>query len=353
MARSTTQTLTLQRALAAAGFDPGALDGLYGPRTAAAASAAAAASGVAYDGSEASGAALVASLQPAVRPQPSVVGVWVASADWNASAAATNARKLAALGITDVSLVANDASNVEASVWHLFNDGAARTVNGVRTVKRRATATGTATAISVLRRAFDTYAAAGLRVHIMVWLRPDVAYLEAALADLTQLCAQFKPASVQFDAEERWITGKVTATVLARVALLFSSLDALGVPSTVTTYAGALPDAEMRALLEVPKLAGILLQVYATSSSDADPGDVQQFGHIMAERYIPHTVPVAYGLPAYRQSGIDGYTPNQAMAVQLDTALKYTLIIWYWAASSFTVDGYAAKFAADRFVKHA
>lgn len=170
--------------------------------------------------------------------------------------------------------------------------------------------------------AVRAYRAQGFVVELFSWLLPERAYVMTLNDRLRPLLQNMLPevARVQLDCEEAWSKGKGHA----------EAVDLLCLPAdlTVTTYAGLLPHASMRPLAARPEVSWIV-QCYATSTSKATPGAVQDYGAKMARKYLPGRV-WHMGLPAYRQTATSART-------QWDASVKLGCSeVWFWASSSLT-----------------
>jgi len=175
---------------------------------------------------------------------------------------------------------------------------------------------------SAIIDAVRAYRAHGFVVELFSWLLPAPAFVAALNDRLRPLLQNMLPevARVQLDCEESWSKGKGHDEAV--------DLLCLPVGVAVTTYAGLLPHASMRPLAARPNISWIV-QCYATSTSKATPGAVQEYGAKMAHKYLPGRT-WHMGLPAYRQTATSART-------QWDATVKLGCSeVWWWASSSLT-----------------
>lgn len=242
-------------------------------------------------------------------PRPEVIGAWVMSAQWKRDPE----RSAAALRggcpqLTHVALCLNDnADRRKNPDFYTFANDAA-IIDAVR-----------------------AYRAHGFVVELFSWLLPEPAFIAALNDRLRPLLENMLPevARVHLDCEEAWSKGKGHAEAV--------NLLRLPADMTVTTYAGLLPHTSMRPLAARLDISWIV-QCYATSSSKATPGAVQDYGAKMARKYLPGCT-WDMGLPAYRQTATSART-------QWDATVKLKCSeVWYWASSSL-ISGVVSKMLA-------
>ena len=271
-------------------------------------------------------------------------GVWVVSRDWKRDPA-RRADDLAGLGLTDAHLVLNDSASLgKRPLFHVFGDGG----DGVRP----ATAAGEAAAVRLVVAAADAYRRAGLRVHLTSWLTAGTNYHIQAGRRLADLVGAVAPISVCWDAEESYDHHGLNRDAIASKAAAASFTDRvgdLGVRQSVTTYPSLLNGRALEALTTAEHVEEIVLQCYATNTSQARPGAVQKYGLAQWNKSAAKAAgrrPVM-ALPFYGPADpARGYTLAKSLTTQWDatrTIREVRSVVW-WASWDLKMGNTAAKF---------
>lgn len=342
----------LQANLAELGHDPGPVDGAYGQKTHAAARAFAlvalpASRWPGMHASEGIDAFLVSEIEAAAKRENDRVdsrGVWVVSRDWKRDPVRA-ADRLAALGLTDAHIVLNDSADArKRPVFHVFGDGGDGTGS--------APASGEATARRAVEAAATAYRKAGLRVHLTSWLLADRPYHVEAGRRLADLVAAIAPISVCWDAEESYDHHGLARDAVASKAAASSfaaHVGDLGVRQSITTYPSLLNGRALAALAASDHVEEVVLQCYATNTSQARPGAVQKYGIAQWDKSAAKAAGrrLVMALPLYGQADqARGWTAQNSLTTQWNAARsirEVRSVIW-WASWDLKPGNTAAKF---------
>ncbi|MEM9456897.1 MAG: peptidoglycan-binding domain-containing protein [Myxococcota bacterium] len=169
----------------------------------------------------------------------------------------------------------------------------------------------------------------GLEVHLMSWIMPHATFIEQAAEQLIPLCEQTGASSLQWDAEEPWTKAMDALPyeeAADRIARAFADLPC---PMGVNGI-GFVPAKRFRPLAEICDY--LLPQCYATAGSRARPQTVVSLCVDRWRERFGRDKRLVIGLAAYRQEGIEGLTPQQAMNSSLDNVRAYGLdTVVYWS----------------------
>ncbi|MBT9485851.1 MAG: hypothetical protein IV100_12665 [Myxococcales bacterium] len=271
------------------------------------------------------------------------VGTWVTSSHWRQDPRRhALALRKACPQISEVCLTINDNAHARrAPAWHIIGDGAAESRRNVKTglaerwVTRRATDAGRQKARDTLVRAVEAYQDAGFQtVDLMSWLRPERTFVHHAAEDLHAIFDRALVNRLHWDCEEAYAHVQGDGHAATAVELVAAFPDVI---QAVTTYAGLLQHPSMSALAGIEKLKSWIVQAYATTSSEARPGVVQDYAvrewrksaAARAGRFME------FGLPAYNQTVSIARVQSEAVTRhQAAEDLKIRRLCWYWASSS-------------------
>lgn len=271
------------------------------------------------------------------------VGTWVTSSHWRQDPRRhALALRKACPQVSEVCLTINDNAHARrAPAWHIIGDGAAESRHNVKTgvaerwVTRRATDAGRAKARDTLVRAIEAYRDAGFQsVDLMSWLRPELAYVRHAAEDLNPIFDRVLVNRLHWDCEEAYahVEGDGHAATAAELAIVFPDIH-----QAVTTYAGLLRHSSMAPLAALDNIESWIVQAYATTSSEARPGVVQDYA---VREWLKSPAARAgrvmeFGLPAYNQTASIARVQSDAVTRhQTSAELTIRALRWYWASSS-------------------
>lgn len=178
---------------------------------------------------------------------------------------------------------------------------------------------------------------AGLAVHLMSWIMPHRPYIERAASLLVPLFNTTGARSIQWDAEEPW-TKASSPLDYAEAAALVGELFPIRMGVNGIGYTPVEKFGPLAAVCDY-----LVPQCYATSTSGANPSSVVA---TYMKRWRAHfgSAPVVAGLAAYRQSGIPGFTPSQAIRAAFDGAVNAGVHeVTYWSLASIMRDATVAK----------
>lgn len=271
------------------------------------------------------------------------VGTWVTSSHWRQDPRRhALALRKACPQVSEVCLTINDNAHARrAPAWHIIGDGAAESRRNVKTgvaerwVTRRATDAGRQKARDTLVRAIEAYRDAGFQsVDLMSWLRPELAFVRHAAEDLHPVLDRALINRLHWDCEEAYahVEGDGHAVAAAELAIAFPD-----VHQVVTTYAGLLRHPSMAPLAALDSIESWIVQAYATTSSDARPGVVQDYavGEWLKCLAARAGRVMEFGLPAYNQSTSIARVQSDAVTRhQASAELTIRRLRWYWASSS-------------------
>lgn len=280
-----------------------------------------------------------------------VFGVWVTSKDWRKNPRSA-AVQLASLGVRDAYLVINDNSHRgRRPGWHIFGDGAETVSGGVRYVKRLATLDGRKRAAAAVVEALRAYAEEGIRPHLLSWIRADKLFLSDARdsLDLVYRDAGDLLASTQWDAEESWLYGNTVPHTDA--ASYFGEMFSNTGSHSITPIASMVGSGKIECLTCQPIVDAVTVQAYATATSRARPGYVQDYA-LKLWRGTDAAARGRYlymGLPLYKQEGAGGLSAEGSMRLQLGRSIGYPEcrgIVWWasWDLTGSKRNGAAASF---------
>lgn len=169
---------------------------------------------------------------------------------------------------------------------------------------------------------------AGLEVHLMSWIMPHAEFIEQAAQRLLPLCEQTGAASLQWDAEEPWTLAHDPLPYEEAATRIEEAFATRPCPMGVNGI-GFTPTDRFGPLARVCDY--LMPQCYATAGSRARPGTVVSLCVDRWRRAFGQDKPLVIGLAAYRQEGIEGHTPGQAMTTSLDNVRAYGLdSVVYW-----------------------
>lgn len=187
-------------------------------------------------------------------------------------------------------------------------------------------------------RDFDTYprtkivalcsaaTQAGLEVNLMSWIMPHERYLIEGVKILLELLEQTDASSVMFDAEEPWTQARRPMPYADAAAIVAETLKAHGWGVTGIGYASA------EKLGPLVKLAAYMVpQAYVTSGTpNLDPAH-DPFALAKHWQKIFGLRDLVVGLAAYHQTGIPGYSVDQALRASFASAnaAKPIAISWW------------------------
>lgn len=195
---------------------------------------------------------------------------------------------------------------------------------------------------SKIRRLVGLAKGNNIDVHFMSWVMPHEAYIEQAAERLVPLCNELGVSSLQWDAEEPWTKAKdhmgheKAARYLADV---FAMLDC---PMGVNGI-GYTPVEKFGPLHEICDY--VVPQCYSTSTSGMKPTTVVPKCIRRWHKVFGEDKPMAIGLAAYRQHGIDGHSIESAMrsAYAGAEAIEGVDTVIYWSLSSVRTSSTVAK----------
>ena len=158
----------------------------------------------------------------------------------------------------------------------------------------------------------DAIRAAGMDVGLCAWAMPHRKYLEKAARELISLATDAGARTVEWDAEEPWTqaTGHMGhPEAAALIGDLFAGR-AFELGANAIGYTPAPKFGPLAAVCDY-----VVPQAYSTNTSGQHPSEA---AHVFHERFAQFGYVSRIGLAAYRQDGIDGYTPTTAM----ETAIR-------------------------------
>lgn len=251
------------------------------------------------------------------------------------------AARAAACGLTDVVLVCQDGSNPRVRPhFYLYGDGSGPATDGKPATKP--TAAGLAKAAAKLAAAAGAYKAAGLRVHLMTWLRPAKEYIAAAGAVLGPLCRDLGAASLMLDLEEPWVDEGVDYEAAAGAVLhaFKGQVPALGVTAIVHHDAP-----ELRPVIALCDY--VCPQAYATDAAwDRWKATPWGLPRTAKEKWGGYGKPIVMGVAAYDLAGAAGLSEPEAFAASLKAAAEVgcsEVACWQLEAMTAAVEGKAIK----------
>lgn len=271
------------------------------------------------------------------------VGTWVTSSHWRQDPR----RHAAALRkscpqVSEVCLTINDNAHARrAPAWHIIGDGAAELRRNVKTgaaerwVTRRASEAGREKARDTVVRAVEAYRDAGFQtVDLMSWLRPERAFVHHAAEDLHAIFDRALVSRLHWDCEEAYahVQGDGHAATAAELVTAFPH-----VIQAVTTYAGLLQHPSMSPLAAIETIESWIVQAYATTTSEARPGVVQDYAVREWRKSAAARAGrvMEFGLPAYNQTvSIARVQSDTVTRHQAAQDIKIRRLRHYWASSS-------------------
>jgi hypothetical protein len=187
---------------------------------------------------------------------------------------------------------------------------------------------------------------AGLRVHLMIWLLPDSAFIGTSAQTMKRLI-QANPgvASLLFDVEKSWIHAS-PAPNEDTVGLVMNAYAELGVPLGVTSYA-LLPE-NVRPLVARVKYG--IPQAYSLYTPDGEPRNipVPKLQNDAYASWSKVNQSISMGLAAYEQTGPGGTLETMRTAVAASENCNVDSV-FYWSlrASDAQSRQFIASLLAD------
>jgi hypothetical protein len=194
---------------------------------------------------------------------------------------------------------------------------------------------------SKIRRLVELAQVNNIDVHFMSWVMPHEAYIERAAEVLVPLCNDLGVSSLQWDAEEPWTRAedpmdyeKAARHIADKFAMLDCEMGVNGI--------GYTPIKKFGPLHEVCDY--VVPQCYSTRTSGMKPTTVvpkcvRRWHKVFGKK------PMAVGLAAYKQDGIEGHTLESAMrsAFAGAEAIEGVDTVIYWSLSSVRRSSAVAK----------
>ncbi|NVB42690.1 peptidoglycan-binding protein [Pseudenhygromyxa sp. WMMC2535] len=170
---------------------------------------------------------------------------------------------------------------------------------------------------------------ADIEVHLMSWVMPHATYIRQAGELLLPLLAETGARSLQWDAEEPWTKAEAPMPypeAAALIAEVFAERECqMGVNGI-----GFTPSESFGPLAEVCDY--LVPQCYATATNGSRPDQIVSTCVSRWRKEFPSEKPLAIGLAAFRQEGIEGFSPQQAMqASLLDVRAHGFDTVIYWS----------------------
>ncbi len=246
------------------------------------------------------------------------VGAWSYSAMLSGKGLAAGVKAVRGLKLTDLYMTVNDNTGRRIDgAWkqrrdfHLFRPSAE------------------------IVKAIRAYRDAGVRVHVMTWIMPQVSFTQE-MSVLADLCSEGGATSLLLDAEEPWTSSGFRGDWNEAASRVFAALSGMSVPIGATVIP-----------LHSVKKAGpivrgstyVLPQGYSTNRYGPEPGQSPHPRYypgpmqtLAVEKVKAYGLPIVMGLAAWNQDGAGGLGIKAAMraAVTATLAQGVSQVAYWW-----------------------